>query len=235
VSRATSSAVPSSQPFQHRSRASSIAGYCLPIVVFGLGTEIESRLPPAAYPYAYVLKIAGVVLTLAGCWWTLRDVRWSSRVLASAIVVGLLVFLQWVLLDNWTAYPHIGSRAGFNPYASFHHPLSLAAFLFARFTGLVLVVPVMEELFWRGFLIRYLTDREFTAVPIGTFSASAFWLVAGLSGLAHPEWLAAIVASAAYSWLLKRTGSLFATVVAHAVTNAVLGVYVLMSGAWQYW
>jgi CAAX prenyl protease-like protein len=99
----------------------------------------------------------------------------------------------------------------------------------------VVIVPVMEELFWRSFLIRYLTNQDFTAIPIGRFSMTAFWLVAGASGLAHPEWLVAVVASAAYSWLLKHTGSLFATVVAHAVTNAALGVYVLLSRDWQYW
>jgi hypothetical protein len=113
--------------------------------------------------------------------------------------------------------------------------LTVALFLVVRFWGLVVIVPVMEELFWRSFLIRYLTDQDFTAVPIGHYSVAAFWLVAGFSGLAHPEWLVAMVASAAYSWLLRATGSLFATVAAHAVTNAALGIYVLVSHDWQYW
>jgi CAAX prenyl protease-like protein len=90
-------------------------------------------------------------------------------------------------------------------------------------------------LFWRAFLIRYLTNTDFTTVRTGQFSAMAFWLVAAFSGLVHPEWLVAVVASAAYSWLLRRTGSLFATVMAHAVTNAALGIYVLLSHDWQYW
>jgi CAAX prenyl protease-like protein len=235
VSRLSASVAPSTHLDQPRSTGSSFAGYCVPLFVFGLGTEIESRLPAEAYPYAYTVKLAAVVVALAAYRWTLRDLRWSTRVVAPSILVGLAVFLQWILLDKWLAYPHLGSRVGFNPYTVFRQPSSLAAFLLVRLTGLVLVVPVMEELFWRAFLIRYLTDPEFTTVPIGTFSGRAFWLVAGLSGLAHPEWLVAVVASAGYSWLLKRTRSLSACVLAHAVTNAALGAYVLISGDWQYW
>jgi CAAX prenyl protease-like protein len=214
---------------------SCIAGYCVPLFVFGVFTEIEGRVPTPLYPYLYVAKLCAVMLALAAYRWTLRDLRPSSRVVAPAVAVGLVVCVAWVGLDKWIPYPHLGSRVAFNPLAGFQSSLGLVAFLAARFWGLVIVVPVMEELFWRSFLIRYLTNPDFTTIPIGQFSATAFWLVAGCAALAHPEWLVAIVASAAYSWLLKRSGSLFATVTAHAVTNAALGVYVLSSHDWQYW
>jgi CAAX prenyl protease-like protein len=220
---------------QHAPHTSSIAGYCVPLFVFGVFTEIETRVPAALYPYAYALKLCAVMLALYACRRTLQDVRPSARVVASALLIGLIVCVQWVWLDKWLPYPHLGSRVGFNPLEAFQSPLAVAAFLFVRFWGLVVIVPVMEELFWRSFLIRYLTNQDFTTIPIGQFSPMAFWLVAGFSGLAHPEWLVAIVASAAYSWLLGRTGSLFATVLAHAVTNAVLGIYVLSTHDWQYW
>jgi CAAX prenyl protease-like protein len=176
---------------------SSIAGYCVPLFLFGVFTEIETRVPAALYPYAYVAKLCAVMLALAHYRWTLQDLRPSHRVLAPAVLVGLLVFAEWVWLDKWLPYPHVGSRAAFNPLAAFQSPLGLAAFLAVRFWGLVVVVPVMEELFWRAFLIRYLTNTDFTTIPIGQFSAMAFWLVAGFSGLVHPEWLVAVVASAA--------------------------------------
>ena len=215
--------------------SSSIAGYCVPLALFGVFTEIEGRVSLSVYPYVYVAKLCAVMLALAVYRSTLRDLRPSRRVVAPALLVGLAVFAEWVWLDKWLPYPHIGSRVGFNPFAGLQSGPGLAAFLVARFWGLVVIVPVMEELFWRSFLIRYLTTQDFTAIPIGQFSALAFWLVAGFSGLAHPEWLVAVVASAAYSWLLRHTGSLFATVMAHAVTNAVLGLYVLASQDWQYW
>jgi CAAX prenyl protease-like protein len=216
-------------------QTSSIAGYCVPLFVFGVFTEIEGRVPIPLYPYIYVAKLCAVMIALAAYRWTLQDLRPSRRVLAPALLVGLVVCAAWVGLDKWVPYPHIGSRVAFNPLGAFQNPLGLAAFLAARFWGLVVVVPVMEELFWRSFLIRYFTNQDFTTIPIGQFSVTAFWLVAGCSGLAHPEWLVAVLASAAYSWLLRRTGSLFATVMAHAVTNAALGVYVLLSRDWQYW
>jgi len=226
---------PSSSAPRLERETSSIAGYCVPLILFGVFTEIETRVPIALYPSVYVAKLCAVMLALAAYRWTLRDLRPSRLVLAPAFLAGLIVCAQWVWLDKWVPYPHFGSRVAFNPLNAFQHSSGVAAFLFARFWGLVVIVPVMEELFWRSFLIRYLTDQDFRKIPIGQYSAGAFWLVAGLSGLAHPEWLVAVVASAAYSWLLGRTGSLFATVMAHAVTNAALGVYVLVSRDWQYW
>ena len=109
------------------------------------------------------------------------------------------------------------------------------SFLVARFYGLVLVVPVLEELFWRSFLLRYVTTPEFTSLPVGQFSATAFWVVVALSAAAHPEWLAAAIANALFAWLLRCTRSLFAVIVSHAVTNAALGAYVVAAGQWQYW
>jgi CAAX prenyl protease-like protein len=97
------------------------------------------------------------------------------------------------------------------------------------------MVPVMEEIFWRSFMLRYLTQLDFRRVAVGTFSASALWVTVGGSALSHPEWLVAAIAALAYSLWLRRTRSLFASIVAHATTNAALGVYVLTTGSWQYW
>jgi CAAX prenyl protease-like protein len=93
----------------------------------------------------------------------------------------------------------------------------------------------MEEIFWRSFLLRYLTQHDFRKLAVGTFSAMALWVMVAGSALAHPEWLVAAIASLAYAFWLRRTRSLFASIVAHATTNAALGAYVLTTGAWQYW
>ena len=153
-----------------------------------------------------------------------------------AVIVGGAVFAAWVGIDKWVPYPHLGTRVGFNPFASLDHRSVAAAFVVVRLYGLCLLVPVMEELFWRSFLLRYLTTSEnFKSLPVGAFSWSAFWLVALFFGIVHPEWLPAVITACAYALLLRQTKSLFAVVVAHAVTNGALGIYILLSHDWQYW
>ena len=103
-------------------------------------------------------------------------------------------------------------------------------FLAGRLCGLVLVVPLMEELFWRSFLLRYATRADFTSLAMGQFSAGAFWTVVAISAAAHRKWLAAAIASALFTWLLRHTRTLFIVLVAHAAANAALGCYILAPG-----
>jgi uncharacterized protein len=207
-----------------------------PFVLFGVLTMLEGYVPAGWYPLVYSAKVIAVTASLIAAGAARRDISPSSRGVASSILIGLAVFAAWVGVDTWVPYPHLGSRIGFNPFTALAHPSwAAAAFLCVRFYGLVLVVPVMEELFMRSFLLRYFTSPDISKVPIGTFSASAFWIVAGLSALSHPEWLVAIIASVAYALLLRRTRRLFDVVVAHATTNAALGIYVVLTGDWKYW
>jgi len=53
--------------------------------------------------------------------------------------------------------------------------------------------------------------------------------------LAHTQWLAAVIAGLAYALLYRRTGRLWVPVIAHAVTNGVLGAWVVATGNWQFW
>ena len=97
------------------------------------------------------------------------------------------------------------------------------------------MVPVMEEIFWRSFLLRWITDPDFTKLKVGEFSWSAFAVVAGIFAISHPEWLAAAIFAAMMALLLKRTGSLFACIVAHGFTNLLLGIYVMQTHSWMLW
>jgi hypothetical protein len=99
----------------------------------------------------------------------------------------------------------------------------------------VLVVPVMEELFWRAFLIRWLVKEDFKSVPVGTFTWPSFLITVALFGAEHNQWLAGLVCGALYNWLLYRTRSVWACVVAHAVSNAALAAWVLARGDWKFW
>jgi hypothetical protein len=114
-------------------------------------------------------------------------------------------------------------------------PWLLYLLIFFRLLGAVIVVPIFEELFWRSFALRWLIDENFSAVPIGTFtwfSASAVILAFGFE---HHRWLAGIFAGLLYHALLYYKKDLSACVIAHAVTNLLLGIYVLLTQQWSFW
>jgi CAAX prenyl protease-like protein len=109
-------------------------------------------------------------------------------------------------------------------------------FLAIRFFGLVLVVPFIEEFFLRGFLMRYCEDPDWDEIPLGVASPWV-WVVPTVYGvIAHPaEMLSAIVWFSMVSWLYKKTGSVWDCVMAHLVTNLLLGLYIVNFDAWHLW
>jgi CAAX prenyl protease-like protein len=215
--------------------APSWMAYVLPVVVFALMTALEGYAPREYYPWIYLAKVILVTIVLVVCRRSWSDMRPTIDVLPVAVLVGLAVIVQWVALDKLIAYPHIGTRTALNPFTDIESPGARLVFLAARFYGLVLVVPLMEEVFWRSFLLRYITDPDFTKLPHGTFSMTAFAVVALTFGISHTEWLAAIITACAYALLLRHTRSLFACFIAHLVSNLALAIYVLKTGEWMYW
>ena len=182
----------------------------------------------------------GSVLLVGGLlWWFRREYgelvaqRWPTwRELALAVVVGLLVFYLWTQLD--APWMRLGeATAGFRPVDARGNVMwPLAA---VRWVGAALMVPVMEELFWRSFLMRWIERAQFESVDPQRVGLRAVVLSTFVFMLAHTLWLAAIVAGLAYTWLYVRTGKLWVPVVAHAVTNGVLGVWVVLTGNWGFW
>lgn len=145
---------------------------------------------------------------------------------------GLVVFFLWIQMD-WT--PGVtGTPQGFNPTLLPGRAGQIIMTLF-RVAGAVLVVPIMEELFWRSFLIRYIIDSKFEKVRIGTFTWGSFLLTAALFGAEHNYIYAGIMAGVAYNLILYKTRSLAQCVLAHAVTNLALAIYVVFTGKWQFW
>ena len=132
------------------------------------------------------------------------------------------------------SFATVGKPAGFNPVA-FESGLLRAGMTFSRLTGAVVVVPVMEELFWRSFLIRYMIKHNFMRVSIGQFTWVSFLLTTFLFDLEHNLYLAGIMAGIAYNLLLYRTKSIFHCIVGHTVTNLALGMYVIYTGQWHFW
>ena len=209
--------------------------YVAPMVTFMVLTAVESSAPKEYYVWLYLVKVVVVTAVLVAFRTPWKDIRPKANFVIPAVLVGLVVFGEWILLDKAIPYPHLGDRTSLDPFTAIQVPALRLVFLMARFYGLVFMVPVMEELFWRSFLLRYLTDSDFTKLPVGVFSWESFFLVAVAFGLAHSEWLVAIICAGAYALLLKRTKSLFACIVAHGTTNLALGVYVLLTHDWAYW
>src|ERR1017187_647432 len=149
-----------------------------------------------------------------------------------AVVVGLVAIAIWIGTDS--LYPKFGSGAAFDPSA-ISSLTQRNMFLAFRIVGAVVVVPVMEELFWRAFLIRWLVKEDFKSVSVGTFTGLSFVVTVALFGLEHNEWLAGLICGALYNWLYYKRKDVFACVIAHAVSNAALAVWVFARGDWKFW
>ena len=220
--------------------------YVAPMATFLLLTWLEDFLPAntpgastvAYYPAAYTIKLAVMVFVLWLCRSTWRDLRpWPGvGALAAGVALGLAVAAAWVGLDGYYPVPgQVGARAAYDPMVL--TPASRVAFLAVRFSGLVLVVPLFEELFWRSFVVRWLHDPDdFRRVPIGFVNLGAAATTAGLFALEHPaEWLPALATGFAWAGLLRQTRSVAACFVSHAVANLGLGLYVMATHQWKFW
>jgi len=150
-----------------------------------------------------------------------------------ALFYGGLVLVIWIGAHGYLF--KVGRNSGFDPYAMMGSRVGAWALIGVRLTGAAVVVPLMEELFWRSFMMRYLIHRDFRSVPIGAFTWFSFLAVAVLFGLEHHRVIEGIVAGLLYNLLLVRRKKLMAVIVAHSVTNLGLGVYVLATGNWVFW
>jgi CAAX prenyl protease-like protein len=108
-------------------------------------------------------------------------------------------------------------------------------FIVIRIIGSTLVVPPLEEVFYRSFVYRYIIRKDFEAVPIGQFHAVSFLITATVFGFVHHEWLAGILCGFAYQGLVCRKKRLGDAMTAHAITNFLLGMWVIWKGDWKFW
>jgi hypothetical protein len=149
--------------------------------------------------------------------------------------VGVIIFILWISPQAFLSRP--ARVVGFDPSVFSNQPLPYWFTLLFRFARLVIVVPLVEEIFWRGFLLRYLIDEKFSEVPFGKFSAFSFWAVSIAFALGHsmPDWIAAFITGMAYNAVAYRTKSLVACVLVHAVTNLLLGLWIMRTHQWGFW
>jgi CAAX prenyl protease-like protein len=193
-------------------------------------------ISPAAYPLIYAVRLVATLAVLARCWRPI--VRWLGRPAWWPPLLGLALVVPWVVLAGlqrdagWST--GLGARAGYDPFAALGTGSPAAwAFLLVRAVGLVVVVPLIEELFLRGFLMRNVIRDEFWTVPFGTLTAASAGACIVYAVATHPA-----EAFAAAGWFAVVSGIAAATrrpidaVLAHAGTNLALGAYVLATGNW---
>ncbi|NPA49218.1 MAG: CAAX prenyl protease-related protein [Thermodesulfobacteria bacterium] len=208
--------------------------YIIPFALFLILTEIGRLFP--AYPFViYALKTFLVGALLWFWRHKFRELYLSPRIaeLGWAVLAGLVVCVVWIGGEAY--FPQIGKSSALSP---FEQEISTAAIWFTiilRLFGAAVVVPVMEELFWRSFLMRYLIHRDFQQIPLGTYTHFSFWAVVFLFALEHFRIVPGAFAGAVYGALLCLTKNIWVPIVAHAVTNLALGLYVLYTGSWGFW
>lgn len=183
--------------------------------------------------WIYPIKAIVVGAILAFFWKRYEELRThiNAGALIQSVLVGLLVFVLWINLDQ--GWLDLGGGPGYDPRQP-NGSLDWALVGF-RLAGAALVVPIMEELFWRSFLMRWIDRHDFLALPAAQASVKAVLVSSVLFGLEHTLWFAGILAGLAYALLYRKHGSLWSPIVAHATTNLVLGLWVLYEGAWQFW
>jgi len=223
---------------------SPLVAHVVPFAVFLLGLALVAAVQWVAGPsgslllakpeyWIYPLQSLACAAALIFYW---KSYQFGSRgPLPLAVGVGLAVFLLWV--SPQLAFGRPPRLDGFDPSVFSGDPTLYAGTIGMRFLRLVVIVPLVEEIFWRGFLQRYLIDERFTAVPFGKFTPLSFWAVAVLFMLVHQpaDWPAALLTGAIYGWVAIRTKSLLACVVAHATTNLALGFYIVATRQWGFW
>jgi CAAX prenyl protease-like protein len=216
--------------------------YYGPFVAFLCLLALQKVVPFSglAVQAGFVVVMLAVIVVLVPA---APDFRSSMRIRnwGGTLLLGIAVFAIWIAPDRlFPGYRHFWlfenpvmgqARAQLSP-AALHQPAVVAL----RALRAVAIVPLIEELFWRSWLMRWIISPDFLSVKLGTWSAQAFWIVAVLFASEHgPYWDVGLAAGVLYNWWMLRTRSLGDLVLAHAVTNACLSLYVVMDGKWQYW
>jgi exosortase E/protease (VPEID-CTERM system) len=204
------------------------SAFLLPLLVL-LATAQITMLFSAGFDTLYPLRVAAPLIPL----WLYRryygDLRWVWS--WTPIALGVLVFVLWVALEP----PPDPQTADAIPNALAQmHWAAAALWIASRVLGSTLVVPVVEELAFRGYLLRRLISSDFTAVSARQVTAGSFLISSAAFGMLHGRWVAGILAGMLYAVAQYRRGRVGDAIVAHATTNGLLAIYVLIFGHWYF-
>jgi len=200
-------------------------------------------MPDVALRYALQVAASLVAFLVLRPWQYYP--AFNIRTLPLGVMVGTGVAAIWILPetlwiqqfhgihDVYVRYFILGSEPGNGRlYAPEQCGWLLASI---KFLGSACVIAVIEEFFWRGFLMRWLVRLDFLSVDPRQITRGFIVIAAIVFGFEHSRWLVGIIAGLAYGALYCRKGDIVAVSVAHVTTNFLLGLYVLANGAYQFW
>lgn len=219
--------------------------WVLPFVFYLLLSQaVVAFAPESLYPW---LHLGAIFITAVVTFSVIRGrglvkPHWD---IIPGVICGIAGLFLWIylcsldidgdLVEMLPQWIRPGPRAAFNPFESIENPGARWFFIAGRMAGMSLLVPVAEELFWRGWLMRWVVSHDWQKVPVGQFTPASFFWVTFLFTMAHPEWLAAACWCVMINLLLYWKKDLWNCMVAHGVTNFMLAVYVMKFDAWQLW
>jgi uncharacterized protein len=212
--------------------------YVLPFAVFLFFLAIQDYTAVLGR-WEFPLRIIVLSLVLLTVSRPVLDLR--VRHLFGSIALGVAVFVIWigpdVLIPGYRQHWLFQNSIMGTIKSSIDPALRQDSLvLLIRSLRAIILVPIIEELFWRAWLMRWLINQDFQSVKLGAYTASSFWLTALLFASEHgPYWEVGLLAGIAYNWWMIRTRSLGDCIVAHAVTNALLCLYVIQTQKWEYW
>ena len=222
-------------------QASPLLARVLPFVIFLVLTSCQGSLGSESHYWVYLAKCVVGAWMIRVTWPLVSEMRWAISF--EALLAGTLVFVIWVALDipypklsqpddSWNLHKQFGSA-----------PTMMWFFASVRITGSTLLVPLLEEVFYRSFLYRYILAPNWIFTPHNQFNTKAFLSTSIIFGLTHPgHWLAGILCGMIYQLLVIRTNRIGDAITAHATTNLLLGIWVVTQGfgytekpKWHFW
>jgi len=225
-------------PYSPAASSSSAVPYVVPFAVFMalLGLNTVLPMPALTDQLVRIAVMAAVLYFVARPALDFHLTQW-----AGSLLIGVAIFALWIAPDLlFPSYRHsflfdnalLGSARSSMP-EDVRHDIPV---LLLRSLRAVIIVPIVEELFWRGWLMRWMIAPDFRSVRLGTYSALSFWTVALLFASEHGSyWDVGLMAGIIFNWWMIRTKSLGDLILAHAVANACLCAYVVAAGKWEYW
>ncbi|MBI5417596.1 CAAX prenyl protease-related protein [Candidatus Poribacteria bacterium] len=217
--------------------------YISPFISYLLLTNIISNFPdfyPLAYSVCVILVSAVTIYSL----YKKKIFQVHSNIIPG-ILFGIAGIILWILLGKLNLESKLfaylpdwikpSPRPSFNPFQSISEPFWQWGFIVIRVIGIAILVPIAEEIFWRGFLLRWIISTDWENQEIGKFTIQSFSLIVLLFTLAHPEWLAAIIYSILINILLYWKRDIWNCIVAHSISNLILVIYIIHTKSWGLW
>lgn len=213
---------------QNHESSNPTAAYLMPFLIILVAGTVAHALSSGfemLYPMRLIAGLAALI------WYRKRLADLNFRCTWRGPAAGIVVFALWMAAARFLLEPASEPKA----LADMSAPLR-DAWIACRAGAAIITVPIIEELAYRGFLLRRWLGAEFESIPFSAVRLPQLLLTSLLFGVVHGSmWLPGTVAGLAYGALVMRTGRIGESIAAHATTNALIAVCVVFGNQWQLW